>query len=456
VTLARQCCCNPQEPLVCCGEWPTYCATSVGAGYWFYSIHRTLIYHGAQIEFVGASLSLTGTHVGATTAIDPETLDTVCSFPEPIDEYPYDVVMPGLAGIQTRPWNYPVPVFRGTDAQGGEFEIVWPILQKCCIGGSYDQLAVGFEVRNSYIIGKIAGALGTSPNNLTGLYNGTGRHWYTLPNGNFRFFADPGLWRRDGLSSGLNSFQPFRLGHEFAPTLIEHTGAVPFDFTHIDWCKENGYENPCKCNFSFPEDPACCEYYTAEIAFQVSVDGCATHTVSTSCVIRRAPSPCPQGAPFDDIVIKNSLTRHASTVPNGTYSVDKIYENGCCVDYLPPNPPSTGFDVPLVSAGVIGCDVDAASIACVSCDPYPPEKFDAVFCVQTGYILDADVPFGDPCAGRYVASQNWLIGIIMRNAGDGCCIDAYQVRRAYYIEQVTGTCVWKPLDSCTITFTCES
>lgn len=456
MTLARQCCCNPQEPLVCCGEWPTYCATQVGLGYWYYSIHRTLIYHGAGIEFVGVGLTLNATYTGATTAIDPETLDTVCSFPDPIDEFPYDVVMPGINNIQIRPYNYPVPIFRGTDPQVGEFEIVWPILQKCCIGGAQDQLVVGFEVRNAYIIGKLQGALGTSPNSLTGLVNGTGRKWYSLPNGNWRFFGDPGTWRRDGLSSGLNSFTPFRLGQESSPTLIEQTGGTAMSFEHIDWCKENGYGNPCKCNFSFPEDPDCCEYYTAEISFTVSPDGCATHTVSTSCVMRRAPSNCPQSLPQDDISVKNSLVRHPSTVPNGTYSVDKISANGCCVDYLPPNPPATGFDVPSVTAGIFGCDVDAATINCVSCDPYPPEKFDAVFCVQTGYILDADVPFGDPCAGRYVASQNWLIGVYMRIAGDGCCIDGYQVRRAYYLEQVAGTCVWKPFDSFTITFTCES
>ena len=456
MTLARQCCCNPQEPIVCCGEWPTYCATPVGLGYWFYSIHRSLIYHGSSIQFVGGSVSLTGTYVGSTTAIDPETLETVCSFPDPIDQYPYPVVMPGIAGIQTRPWNYSVPVFRGTDATAGEFEIVWPIVQKCCPGGSYDQLVVGFELRNSALIGKVAGALGTSPNNLTGLYNGTGRHWYSLPNGNWRFFGDPGTWRRDGLSAGLNSFSPFRLGHDFGPTLIEHTGAVPISFEHTEWCKENGYDNPCRCNFSFPEDPNCCEYYTAELSFAVKTDDCATHTISTSCVMRRPPSPCPQGSPIDDIVIKNSLTRHPSTVPNGTYTVDKIYTNGCCVNYLTPNPPSTGFDVPYVTAGIIGCDVDAATISCLSCDPFPLTKFDAVFCVTTGYILDADVPFGDPCAGRYANSNTWLIGVDLRNAGDGCCIDGYSVRDAYYMTIEAGQCIWKPLKSLTITFSCES
>lgn len=458
MTLARQCCCNPQEPLYCCGEWPTYCATPVGAGYWFYSIHRSLIYHQALIEFVGGGLTLSATYAGATTAIDPETLDRECSFPEPIDQFPYPVPMPGTLGLPVRPFNYPVPVFRGTDAQAGEFEIVWPILQKCCLGGDYDQLVVGFEIRNSYIIGKLVGGLGTSPNNLTGLYNGTGRHWYSLPNGAWRFFGDPGTWRRDGLSSGLNSFQPFRLGHDFGPTVIEHTGAVPFDFTHTDWCKENGYDNPCRCNFSFPEEPQCCEYYTANLSFEVKLDGCATHTVSTSCVMRRAPSPCPQGSPIDDVVIKNSLTRHPSTVPNGTYIVDKISTNGCCVDYKTPNPPSTGFDVPSVTAGVIGCDVDAATIACIgmSCDPFPLTKFDAVFCVTTGYTLDADVPDTDPCYARYVSSTTFLIGVYMRNQGDGCCIDGYQVRRAYYMDYNNGNCVWKPLDNCVITFDCES
>lgn len=456
MTLARSCCCNPQEPLVCCGEWPTYCATPVGLGYWFYSIHRCLIYHYADIIFTGASLSLTGTYVGATTAIDPETLETVCSFPDPIDEFPYPVPMPGAEGLQVRPFNYPVPVFRGTDAQAGEFEIVWPIIQKCCLGGSFDQLVVGFEVRNSYIIGKMQNALGTSPNNLTGAYNGTGRHWYTLPNGHFRFFGDPGTWRRDGLSSGLNSFQPFRLGHDFGPTFIEHTGPVAFDFTHVNWCKENGYDNPCRCNFSFPEEPNCCEYYTANLAFTVSTDGCSTHNITTSCVMRRPPSPCPHTGGIDNITIKNSLTRFASTVPNGSYSVDKIYSNGCCVDYLSPSPPNTGFDVPFVTAGIVGCDVDAATIACFSCSPYPPTKFDAVFCVTTGYILDADVPFGDPCAARYVNSSTWLIGIYLRNAGDGCCIDGYQVRTAYYLSYNNGNCVWEPLESCSLTFDCDS
>jgi len=456
VTLVRACCCNPQEPLVCCGEWPTYCATPVALGYWFYSLHRSLIHHAARIDIDAAGLVLQASYYGASTAIDPETLANACSFPDPIDEYPYPVPMPGVQNLETRPFNYSVPIFRGTDPNAGEFEIVWPILQKCCMGGAYDQLVVGFEVRNSYIIGKLQNALGTSPNNLTGAYNGTGRHWYTLPNGNFRFFGDPGTWRRDGLPPGLNSFSPFRLGHDFAPTLIQHTGPVLIELTHTDWCKENGYDNPCRCNFSFPEEPNCCEYYTANIAFTVSDDGCATHIVSTSCIMRRAPSACPQGSPVDNITIKNSLTWHGSTVPNGTYSTDKIYSNGCCVDYTPPAPPVTGFATPYVSAGLIGCDVDGSSIVCFECDPWPQTKFDAVFCVSTGYTLDADVPWGDPCAGRYLHSGTWLIGVYMRGFGDGCCIDNYYARRAYYMSTEAGNCVWKPLESFDITFDCES
>jgi hypothetical protein len=456
VTLVRQCCCNPQEPIVCCGEWPTYCATPVGLGYWFYSLHRSLIHHGSSITLAGLTpVALSASFVGSTTAVDPETLLNECSFPDPIDQYPYPVLMPGFAQTPIRPWNYSVPVFRGSSTQVGDYEIVWPILQKCCIGGSYDQLVVGLEIRGSDLIGKIVAQLGTSPNNLTGAYNGTGRHWYSLPNGNFRFFADPGLWERDGLGAGLPSFSPFRLGHESGPTIIEHTGAVPFELTHTNWCLENGYDNPCRCNFSFPEDPQCCEYYTASIYLRVANDGCATHEISTSCIMRRAPSPCPQGSPFDVVEIKNSLTRFAATVPNGTYTVDKINGNGCCVDYLPPNPPSTGFDVPFVSVAAIGCDLNPEDYPCLSCDLLPQTKFDALFCITTGYTLDADVPFGDPCAGRYVNSNTWYIGVYLRNNGDGCCIDGYRDLAAYFLNNVNGNCVWEPVLDFNITFDCE-
>jgi hypothetical protein len=453
VTLARQCCCNPQEPLVCCGEWPTYCATQVGLGYWFYSLYRTQVYHNASINFIGGSANLTAYYYGATTAFDDELQAQVCSFPDPVDEFPYEVVMPGIQQIETRPFNYPVPVWRGTEPAAGEFEIVWPILQKCCIGGSQEKLVVGFELRNSALIPKLG--LGVSPTNLTGLYNGTGRHWYTLSNGNFRFFADPGTWERDGLGPGLPSFTPFRLGQDSAPTLIEHNSANPMRFEHRDWCLENGVDNPCRCNFSFAEEPSCCEFYTATIQFQASTDGCATHTVSTSCVVRYAPSPCPQGFPQDVIMIKNTLSIHPSTVANGTYSVDKIFANGCCVDYQPPNPSiGTSFSIPVVTGAQFGCNLTPVQ-GCVSCDPYPPETFDAIFCVVTGYILDSDVPINDPCYARFVSTSNWLIGVSMRSEGAGCCIDSYQVRRAYYMDTSLG-CVWRPLDYFNISFECEA
>ena len=458
MTLARTCCCDPgPAPIVCCAEWPTYCASPATVGYYFYSIHRSQIHVYASIELDGLTPSpITATYDSATTAIDPETANAECSFPDPISDYPYDVPMPGLAQIPTRPWNYSVPVFRGSNPSAGDYEIVWPILNRCCIGGAPNQLVVGFEVRGSDLIGKIVAQLGVSPNNLTGAYNGTGRHWYSLSNGNFRFFADPGLWSRDGLAAGLASFQPFRLGHDNAPTTIEHTGAVPFTFTHIDWCRENGYGHPCRCNFSFPEDPACCDFYTANIGFSY-FDGCITHTVSTSVLMAAETSACPPGgSPQDNVAVKNSLQMFGPSISTGSYSIDKIRTTStCCVDYLPPNNISTFIDLPYVTIAKVGCNLTANDAPCLSCDPYPQDQFDAVFCVNTSYILDADVPFGDPCAGGSISNSVWVIGVYMRNSGYGCCIDGYEPRRAFVLDVVAGQCIWRPLNDFTLTFDCE-
>lgn len=449
MTLARQCCCNPGEPLVCCGEWPTYCAQPVGLGYWWYCIHWDRVYQGASITFThsASGLSLSADYHSSTTAVDPDTLLPFCSFPEPLDEYPYAVVTPGVPPVEIRPSNYSVPVWRGSTASEGEYEIVWPILHRCCHGGDLDALVVGFELRGSGAISKFLGSLGTSPNDLTGDYNGTGRHWYMTSLGHLRFFADPGLWQRPPTAAGLASFSPFRLGHGPGPTTIALTGSTVLSFSHQDWCLENGRDHPCGCGFSWSEDPDCCEYYTLSLDWVYS-DWCATHTVSTSCLLRFPPSTCPMSLPQDIVTPKNAGALYGGAVPTGTYTADKVDAGGgICCDIVTPQPPGYGFTTPVVTAAVVKCGAVAADVGCATfCETIAPGDFDAVVCVTTGGNLLGAGSGADPCNAVFATSQIWVIGLHFRSNGSGCCPEEYQVRRAYLLVDPGTGCEWVPLD----------
>lgn len=448
----RRCCCGAPS-ISCCGEWPTFCAESVGLGYSFFSIHRTLIHHGAVVSFKGGPENLEATYHSSTTATDPATNLAVCSFPEPTGEFPYPVVMPGNPPIEVRPFNYSVPIFRGESSEG-EFDLVWPILQPCCIGAGRDQLVVGYELRNPALVAAFDAHYGPSPNNLTGLYNGVGEHWYITSLGHFRYFGDPGVWSRDGLPAGLDSFQPFRLGHPGA--VLENNGLSYLQVEHYDWCKENG-EGSCRCNFSFPEDPACCDYYTASLFVEMEFDSCVTAEFTSSCIMASPPSPCPTGQ-TDSIGIKNSLYKVGQTIANGSWQLSNYRcSNGSCWDWKAPDPSQfQGFFPPVILGAAVGCNLKQSDLLCIDCENPPPEEFDALFCLEGGYFMEVDAPYGNPCHALVYGTTRLLIGVQMRKYGHGCCIDSYPVSSAYWLD-ISGPgspCVWRPVKNITLSFEC--
>lgn len=377
-------------------------------------------------------LNLTLYASGSTQAIDPDTNQAFCGFPDP-PQYPYAVPTPGNPPGVVFPLNYSVPLFAVNDPNLGQCEVAWPIFNKH--QESCWKAVLGFEVRGGGLIQKLLGNWGTSPNNLTGCANGTGQHWYTTGAGTLRYFADLGRWKSRNSGYGPPHQHPFHI-----QDIVHNSNAAVPTFSTHNWCKENGDCLPqCRCNHSWPEHKHCCKDLECHFDLELKTV-CGTQTVTCQATFRTDwyPSNCQFVAGVPRLNGGTHFPLSNPNLPGGSWFLPAVQAgNGDC---CPTDAANSTFTAPDVRAIKFGCNVLLSEIN-DPCDPPRPETFDMVAWIACGATV-----VSTECPETFLVGSNLYLGVNFRNCGDDCCLHQMEADEIWWLDYLTtpGGCIWRP------------